>query len=107
MSIHPSMGDARIVLSSILDYFNEVANYLRRAYVTTHSFNFYRATKHFFELCSPQKSNKNDFVCLRNIEIAAKQVIQGHKIRKAYRLNEKKNTEDTVMELLLLISFSV
>ena len=30
---------------------------------------------HCLELCSSQKSDKNDFVSLRNIEITAKQVI--------------------------------
>ena len=55
MSVHSSMGDARIVFSSILDIqinednitYNEVVSYLRRAYVPTHSVNFFRATKHF------------------------------------------------------------
>ena len=85
MSGYPPMGDARIVLSGIIDrQINEdniiynVSSQLS-ACVTTHSLIFVRATKHFLELCSPQKSEKNDFVCLRNIEIVAKQVIQGYK----------------------------
>ena len=63
MSVHPSMGDARIVLSSILDRqinednitFVEVEQYLRKAYITTHSVNFYRATKYFLEYAVPKK----------------------------------------------------
>ena len=114
MSAHPSMGDARIVLSSILDSqinednitYKEVISYLRRAYVTCHSVNFFRASKHFLELCSPQKSEKNDFVCLRNIEIAAKQLIQGFKKRNAHK-NNNKNNEDNLMEFLLLVGFSM
>ena len=114
MSAHPSMGDARIVLSSILDSqinednitYKEVISYLRRAYVTCHSVNFFRASKHFLELCSPQKSEKNDFVCLRNIEIAAKQLIQGFKKRNAHKKNNK-NSEDNLMEFLLLVGFSM
>ena len=114
MSAHPSMGDARIVLSSILDSqinednitYKEVISYLRRAYVTCHSVNFFRASKHFLELCSPQKSEKNDFVCLRNIEIAAKQLIQGFKKRNAHKKNHK-NSDDNLMEFLLLVGFSM
>ena len=66
--------------------------------------NFFSARKHFSELCSLQKLNKKDFVCLHNIEITAKQVIQGYKKRKAYKQN-KMNTEDTAIELLLLSGF--
>ena len=114
MSAHPSMGDARIVLSSILDSqinednitYKEVISYLRRAYVTCHSVNFFRASKHFLELCSPQKSERNDFVCLRNIEIAAKQLIQGYKKRNAYKKSNK-NSEENMMEFLLLVGFSM
>jgi len=112
MMIHPSMGDARFVLSSLLDSninanitFQEVLDYLNRAYKTTSSINFYRASQNFLQLCKPKLAVENDFLKLRGMEIAARELLDAFSKREAYA-NCGKSPEEKIVELLSFIAFS-
>ena len=110
--IHPSMGDARVVLSSLLDEnlnnnitFDEVTAYLKRAYKTTSSINVYRASQNFIALCKPKSHSDNDFLKLRQIEIAARELLDAFTKRTAF-VNSNKSPEQKMLELLSLTAYS-
>ena len=112
MQVHPSMGDARFVLSSLLDSninqnipFTEVVEYLRRAYKTTSSINMYRASQNFINLCKPKNSFENDFLMLRSIELSCRELLEAFTGRDAYA-NSTKSPEEKIIEILSLIAFS-
>ena len=112
MNFHPSMGDARFVLSSLLDEnlnttipFDEVVDYLRRAYKPTSSINVYRASQNFIALCKPKAASDNDFLKLRQIEIAARELLEAFTKRAAYQ-GSGKSDEQKMLEMLSLTAYS-
>ena len=106
------MGDARFVLSSLLDSninsnitYQEVIDYLKRAYKTTSSINFYRASQNFINQCVPRNKSENDFLKLRAIELSCRELLDAFTEREAYT-NSQKSTNEKLMELLTLTAFS-
>ena len=112
MFISPSVGDARFTISSLLDNninpnitFQEVIDYLKRAYKTTSSINFYRASQNFIKQCTPRVKIENDFLKLRAIELSCRELLEAYTEREAYT-NSQKTPEEKLMELLTLTAFS-
>ena len=112
INMHPSMGDSRFILASILDEnlntnitFDEVINYLKRAYKPTSSINVYRASQNFINLCRPKASSDNDFLKLRQIEIAARELLEAFTKRPAY-VGSEKSDEQKMLEILSLTAYS-
>ena len=85
MLVHPSMGDARFVLSSLVDdslganiTFQEVSDYLVRLYKSETSLNFFRACNNFIDLCKPKTDGLNDLMQFRSIEVATKELLNAY-----------------------------
>ena len=113
MLVHPSMGDARFVLSSLLDdtlgtniTFQQVSDYLIRLYKSETSLNFFRACNNFIELCKPKNDGVNDLMQFRSIEVATKELLQAY-LDKPNQANSQKNDSQKIFEILSLMAFSI
>ena len=110
--IHPSQGDARFVLSHIVNNqlnetnltYNELINYIRRAYTTKKQSNFFQAVKNFLGTIQDDEADK-DFVKINKINDAIQLLMEAYKKRPAYA-NNQKTMEQTLQEMLTLIAFS-
>ena len=113
MNIHPSQGDAKCTLSSILDdnmnnediTFEQVETLLRRVYKKEESTSFYKSAKHYLDLLNKNKSG-NTVEKLRSLEIASKSIHKAFMERKSWESNEK-STQDTLLEFILIFSYSI
>ena len=90
MNIHASQGDAKCILSSILDdninsggiTFEQVETLLKRVYKKEESTSFYKSAKHFLDSLNKTKSG-NTVEKLRSLEIASKEIHKAFTERKA------------------------
>ena len=113
MLIHPSMGDGRFVLSSLLDdslganiTFQEVSDYLVRLYKSETSLNFFRACNNFIDLCKPKTDGLNDLMQFRSIEIATKELLNAY-LDKPNQAQSQKTANQKIFEILSLMAFSI
>ena len=118
MNVHPSQGDAFLTLSSILDSslnkdtisFEDISDYLSDIYRPISNLNVFRATKSFVKRindCAEDSFKGNPIETLRSLELSAKELVQTFTQRKDFNRNNKKNPEDSMIELLIAMSFSM
>ena len=113
MLVHPTMGDGRFVLSSLVDdslganiTFQEVSDYLIRLYKSETSLNFFRACNNFIDLCKPKRDGLNDLMQFRSIEVATKELLNAY-LDKPNQATSQKNDNQKFFEILSLMAFSM